>query len=117
MGHHRPELEDKLTLALIVDIEARDVRRQQVRCELNPFEGRPDALCQGFRYECLADTGNVLEKHMTVGDECNHEKLDGGLLSDNDTGHITDDFVTEIVGHGRLSGAGGMGEAFRTLQA
>jgi hypothetical protein len=62
MGHDRPELEDELPLLLVVDVKARDVRRQKVGRELDPLEGCTYALREGLGDKRLADAGDVFRR-------------------------------------------------------
>ena len=65
-----PELE--LVRALVEDVHAGHVRRQQVRCELQPREGHVERARQRLRQHRLADAGEVLEDQMSLGGEAEH---------------------------------------------
>ena len=64
MGDHRSGLIGKFSILLIVNIEARYVRWQEVRCELNPLEGTTHAACEGFGQQGLAESGDILQQDI-----------------------------------------------------
>ena len=88
-------MEFKTTRLLIINIKAGDVGRQEIRCELNPIKGTPDAFCQGFCKQRFGDPRDILQQHMALGQEGHQKQFDRTLFPYNHTGYILRDSVAE----------------------
>jgi len=86
-----PELE--VTRPLVVDRRARDVRRHQVRRELDAGEAKARHLCEGARDERLGEARKVLDQDVAVREYAKQDELECLALPDD--GAL--DFVEEAL--------------------
>ena len=80
--HHRPGPILELACLLIVDGHPRHIPGQGIRGELDPAEAASDAFGQHARQGGLAHPGNVLQQHMSPGEEAYQELFHHVLLAD-----------------------------------
>ena len=73
VGEHGAGLELEVVPLLVVDVHAGDVRRQEVRGELDPAERAVDRARDRLRQHRLADAGHVLDQQVPLGDQA-HER-------------------------------------------
>ena len=85
---------------LLQDFRSENVRRHQVRRELDAFERQREELCDGFDEQCLAEAGHAREQRMAARQKGDDDLVDDILLADNDFGelrlqggHFTDDVL------------------------
>ena len=91
----RPELE--FLGLLVVDREARDVRGQEVRCELDPPEGAAEAPGDGLGEDRLAGPGDVLDQQMAAAQQRDQGEADLMVLADDDAFDIGEDLVAGFL--------------------
>jgi hypothetical protein len=87
----RPGAELELVFLLVEDVHARDVRRQQVRGELEPRERAVDRAGERLGQHRLPDPGEVLDDQVPLGDDAEDDeaqRLRGGA---DDEGDVLDD--------------------------
>ena len=110
----RPELE--LARLLVEDRQARDVRGQQVRRELDPPERAAEAAGDGLREHRLAGPGHVLDEQVPTTEERHEGEADFVMLADDDALDVGQDAVTGFLdlGHRPLSLAPSTDRAGRT---
>ena len=53
----------------VEDVDPRDVRREQVGCELHPVEGQVERAGDRLREHGLADAGHVFDEHVALREE------------------------------------------------
>ena len=66
-----------------VDLGARQIRRQQVRGELDPPERQIESLRESSYGPGLGQAGDALDQDMTAGQESDHESIEQGSLTDD----------------------------------
>ena len=69
MAKDRTRTKAKLLRCGLEHTDTENVRREQIRGELNPPEGASHGCGQGPGQRRLADTGNILDQKMTTGQE------------------------------------------------
>ncbi len=74
VAEERARLEDELPGLPVVDGDAEDVGRQQVRCELDALEADPEGLGQSVRQRRLAHPGHVLDQEVPPGQQPDHRQ-------------------------------------------
>ena len=78
---HRPRLELKLTLRLVVDGDTRDVCGQQVGGELDATDRAIDGPRHRAGQHRFAHAGHVLDEQVTLREEHRERHLDRGVLA------------------------------------
>ena len=71
-----PGLELEVTRLLAEDVDAGDIRRQEVGCELDPPERTVDRPGDRLREHRFADAGHVLDQQMALGDQRDQRQPD-----------------------------------------
>ena len=74
IGEQRPAPELELRLALVVDVAAGDLARQQVGGELDAAVRDVQHLGEGVGYQRLGESGVVLDQDVAVGEDA-HQHL------------------------------------------
>ena len=69
---------------MVVDDRPDEVRREEVRGELQTLEARLDAGCHRFDGEGFCQTGHAFEKNMTVREQTEQQAIDQIFLTDDD---------------------------------
>ena len=87
VGEDRPGPELKARLALVVDVRAGDVGRQEVRRELQTAELEPERLCERTRRERLSEPRHVLQEHVASREDAREHELQLLALSDHGSRH------------------------------
>jgi hypothetical protein len=65
------------------DVDAGDVRRQQVGRELDAAEGAAERARQRLGQHRLADARHIFQQHVPVAEERDQQQLDHGVLADD----------------------------------
>ena len=81
-----PELE--LAGLLVEYADARDIRRQQVRRELNALEHALQRAGQRLGQRRLADAGHILQQHVPLAQEGDQQQIDDLLFPHDDAADI-----------------------------
>ena len=91
VGEHgaRPEVEGRPLP--IPDRHARDVRREQVRGELDPLEGAIDRTSERLGEKGLADARYVLDQDVPLGHQARYDEVDRRRLALDDLADIRRD--------------------------
>jgi hypothetical protein len=110
VGEHRPLLDAERRGLCVVDARAEDVRRQEVRRELDALELGGDRLRQRGRGQRLRDAGDAFEQQVAAArsrpaarhrerdrrEECRQHPPDQDVLTDDDLADLVleagDDF-------------------------
>jgi hypothetical protein len=80
VGEDRPRMELEAALALVVDVGADDVGRQEIGRALHPRVVGVQGACQRPRERRLADPGVVLDEDVTLGKQRDQEIADHALV-------------------------------------
>ena len=96
VGEDRTRLEAELGLLAVPDADAGHIRRQEVGRELDPVERAVDGPCDGLREEGLADPGDVLDEHVSFGEEGREHQLDDVTLSLDDGLDVAGDRIEPL---------------------
>ncbi len=91
IAHHRARPEFELAGFLVKNRETGDVRREDIRCELNPLERAGNRPRKRPGKACLADTGNIFYQHVAATGEGNHDKLHGLPFADDHFFNVVND--------------------------
>jgi len=91
----RPELE--LAGLLVVDREARHVRRQQIRRELDAPEGAAETAGDRLGQDRLAGAGHVLDQQVPAAQEGDQREADLVMLADDDALDVGEDLVARLL--------------------
>jgi hypothetical protein len=86
----RAELRGELTLQVVVDDGADEIRRQEVRRELHTRELRADGVAERAHRQRLRESGHALEQDVAATEQADEDALDHvGLADDHlaDLGH------------------------------
>ena len=105
----RPGPELEAVRPLVVDVDARDVGRQQVGRELEPGERAVERARERLREHRLPDAGKVLDDQVALGDETEDDEAQRLVGCVHDPAEVRDDRADEIRRrrfHRRLSQAG-----------
>src|SRR6202165_772775 len=78
-----------------VDIDPRDIRRKQVRRELQPLEAATQRAGERLRQHGLAHAGHVLDEDVAAAQQCNDAEFDLRRFADEHTADVVDDPGTE----------------------
>jgi hypothetical protein len=70
------------------DFRSRDVRRHQVRGELNPGKGHPHTFRQGGYHKRLGQARHPFQQAMAARKDGHEQLLDHLILPDDDLGHF-----------------------------
>ena len=81
-------MEQELPLLLVEYIQPGDIRRQQIRRELDSVKLRVYGPGQGFRHLRLPRAGHILQKHMPARNHRSHKIFDNPLFTHDDCGNI-----------------------------
>jgi hypothetical protein len=84
---------------LVIDIKAGDVRRQQVRRELNSSEEPAYAPGQTLGDQCLSQPGDIVDQNMTVREKCHEKEFNGLFFPHDDMRDIFYNSLTEAEVH------------------
>ncbi len=95
---HRAFVKMKLLVALVENGNAQNVRRQQVRRELEPFELRVNGSGQRLGQRRLAGAGKILQQHMAARRERREQMPCGLALSMHDQGNVGGNFTVGFPG-------------------
>ena len=87
---------------LVIEVDARQVRGQQVRGELDALEVPADGSGKGPEEHGLAGAGDVLQQHMAGAEEAHQHQPDGVLLAHDDAGAVMYDFIAVGRGPGNI---------------
>src|SRR5207249_455820 len=93
----RPGAVFELEALLVIDRDAGDVAREEVRRELDPPKRAAHRARKRLRQHCLADAGHVLDQYVTLAEQRDEGELDLVALSDDDMFDIDDDLFAEIA--------------------
>ena len=85
-GKNRPLDQGKPAILQIKDMRARNIRRHQVRGELNPRKFASQDMGERPDKQGLGNAGHALDKGMIACKNCNERFLDHALLADDDLG-------------------------------
>lgn len=91
IGEDGPSAERKVVSILRIHRDAGDVGGKEVGRELDAFEVGRDGSCDGLSEQGFAEAWDVLEQHVTSGDEGEHGMSDDLFLADEDFGDIGDE--------------------------
>jgi len=86
---------------LVEDVDACDVRREQVGRELETGEVAVERAGERLGEHRLADTGKVLDDRVTLGDEAEHDEPQRFVRSVDDPREVLDD-RRDLPARGRL---------------
>ena len=80
-----PRLKTELALALtrVIDLRSGNVRRQQIRCELDSRKPGIEKLAELLDRACLRQPRQPLDKQISVRQEPNQQAFDHRLLPKN----------------------------------
>src|SRR2546427_3014934 len=79
----RASSKDEVAALAVEHVRPSDVRRQQVRRELNATEREAEARGEGFRDERLRQPGDVLDQEMTVAEDRPKDSFQDRSLADD----------------------------------
>jgi hypothetical protein len=82
-GHDRARADVKCTGRRPVDLGAREIRRQQVRCELNTPKRQIKRLGQCPNGPSLCQARDALDQNMAAGQESDDQPIQDGPLTDD----------------------------------
>ena len=99
VGEQRSSTELEIAGLLIVHVGPHDVRRQEVRRELNTLEFAAKGPGEGVRQQGLGETGEVLEQHVAVGEDAHAHASQVLFLADDDLPNLAHEVVGNL-GHG-----------------
>ena len=83
----------ELALALVEDLRAEDVRRQQVDRELHAVELQVDGSGEAVDEKRLGQARHALQQQMSAGEQRDQQPLDDCVLSDD---NLRDAFANSI---------------------
>ena len=109
VGEHRAGLELEAVRALVVDVHAGDVGREEVGRELKPRERAVERARERLREHRLPHAGKVLDDQVPLRDEAEDDKAQSFLRRVHDAPEVGDDRADEVGrrrGGRRLSQAG-----------
>jgi hypothetical protein len=89
-------LKEKPARLLVIDIESRDIRRQEVGRELNPFERTADTPCEGFGDQGFSQSRHILQQDVTVRKNRDKEQFRDTVFADNNPRDISQDGAAQI---------------------
>ena len=95
VGEHRPLAHAELARLRLVDQGADQVRRQQVRRELDPLMRGVQRLGERGHREGLGDPGHAFDQHVTVGEQADQQPFQHVALADDDLLHRPYDVLAE----------------------
>ena len=75
------------------DFRSRNIRRHQVRRELDTFEVQMQDLGDGRDQQCLGQTGHAGDDGVAAGQHRNHHLIDDLFLSDDDFPNFSIDLL------------------------
>jgi hypothetical protein len=99
VGEHGPGPELEVVRLLVVDADAGHVRRQQVGGELDPADRAVHRARQRLGQLGLADSGNVLDEQVTLGEQDHDRQPDGLRLAVDDPLDVRRDPATGLADH------------------
>jgi hypothetical protein len=83
VGEDRPRTEFEVAGALVEDGRAGHIGRHQIRGELDARERHVERLRERTRDQCLRQSREVLDQHVTVGQEAEQHELERLALADD----------------------------------
>ena len=98
VGEDRPRPELEVTVALVPDRRAGDVRGHEVGGELDAREAHAQDLGEGPGRERLRQAGVVLEQDVPVREESEQHELERLALSDDRLLDLVEDVARELPG-------------------
>ena len=108
LGENGTLLEDQFPTSclgiLLNDLRASDVRRHQIRRELNAAEAEVHGISQRFDEQCLGQSGNSLQQAVATCGDGDEDLLDHGILPDDPLAQGSFEFFET-----RNKGGGGSG--------
>ena len=97
----RPPTEGELSDTLVIDERAGEVGREQVRRELSPSETEAQGLCERSRSERLAESREILDQHVTTGQNATQHDGQGVAFTDNGELNLVEHLVRETRDFGQ----------------
>ena len=88
VAEHRTRSELEGVGSSVPDTHSGDVGREEVWGELHSTEAAVDAASQCFAQAGLADTGDVLDQNVAVGDQGQRHEVDHGALALDHRGDV-----------------------------
>ena len=88
VAEHRTRAELEGVRSSVPDTHSGDVGREEVGGELHSTESAVDAASQCFTQAGLADTGDVLDQNVAVGDQGQRHEVDHGALALDHCGDV-----------------------------
>ena len=73
----------KFAILRVIDADAENVARKQVRSELNALEAAVKRFGERLRQRSLADAGNIFDKQMAAREQRDERELDGFFFAEN----------------------------------
>ena len=92
VGEHRAFVKVELLVALAENGNAQDVRRQQIRRELEAFELRVNRAGQRLGQRGFARAGKILQQHVSAAGQRREELAGRAGLAAHDFGDVVGDF-------------------------
>ena len=96
---------DEAETAALEDARAEHVSRQQVRGPLDTTETHPERSAEGAGEQRLADTRDVLDERVAVGQDRDEEQADGAFVDNDRLLHRVPDRPPEALAVERGGGA------------
>jgi len=90
VSKHRSGVEFEFVTLRMKNGDPGNVRRKEVRCELNTPKVRPEGLRECSREQRFADAGHVFYEQVSPGEEAGHRQLQDGVLTDDDAFQISE---------------------------
>ena len=97
LAHDRPGPELELLGLLVVDRQASDIGRQQVRRELDPPERAAEAAGDRLREHGLAGARDVLDQEVAATQEGDQRQPDLVVLPDDHALDVGEDLVADLL--------------------
>ena len=83
-------------LFFVEDFGARDVRRHQVRRELDPLEVQMEDVGEGFDQQGLRQAGNARDETMSPCEQRDEHLLDDLVLADDDLAQLGENTLAAL---------------------
>ena len=96
VGEDRSLLDLEVVLVGPVDLGSQQVRRQQVRRELDARKAGVNRFREGLDRRRLGQARNALDQYVAVGDERHQQPIDHVGLTDDHLGHLGADPLQQI---------------------
>jgi len=75
---------DEFELALVINVGAGEVARQQVGGELDAAEAAVDGGGERFHRGRLGQARQAFDQHVTIGEQADHQSVEQRVLADDD---------------------------------